>query len=213
MAKASINSNEVYNARRRFRRQAERNLAKAQRTSGIEKSRYMEQARQATISALQTYAKGQRPQGQVKKLAENLGVTQNYALAQAGFQGFGAGKSAYSKGIESLVSQSKQALQSYKAQQSRDDMARDILRGNVGSRFYAGLIDIWGDTPEHRANPNAAILEFFGADTMMDVLEQIEAEGIDIYQAEDNTTANASDSAATLDLITYIKQRKQTPNA
>ena len=47
MARAKRESDNVYNARRRYRRQAERYLAKAEKASGIRKARYEAQERDA----------------------------------------------------------------------------------------------------------------------------------------------------------------------
>ena len=74
MARAKRQSDDVYNARRRYRRQAERYLAKAEKASGLKRARYQAQARAATIKAAQTYAQGQEPQGQVKSLMERQGI-------------------------------------------------------------------------------------------------------------------------------------------
>ena len=78
--------------------------------------------------------------------------------------------------------------------------------GNVGSRFYGGLVDIWGDTPEHRAHPNQSILEFFGTDSMMDVIEDLEAEGIDLYTPDENEDVYKSAQLALQQYILKVKR-------
>ena len=75
MPREKRDSDETYNARRRYRRQAERFIKKADKSSGILKSRYEAQARNATINALSTYAKGQQPKGRVKQLTDCLAST------------------------------------------------------------------------------------------------------------------------------------------
>lgn len=176
MARARRQSDDVYNARRRYRRQAERYLAKAKKASGLEKARYQAQARNATIKAAQTYSKGQKPQGRVKALMDQQGIETIAPGANS----------------ERLVNQSLSALAGRESK-SRDDMARSILSmGNVGSRFYGGLVQIWDETEESRQHPNRAILDFFGAESIMDVLEELEAQGIDLYSPDENDSVYKS---------------------
>lgn len=72
-------------------------------------------------------------------------------------------------------------------QKGRDVLARELLSiGNIGSRFYGGLVQIWDHDAESRKHPNRAILEFFGTNSIADVLEQLEAQGIDLYAPDGN---------------------------
>lgn len=203
MPREKRDSDEIYNARRRYRRQAERFIKKANESSGILKSRYEAQARNATINALSTYAKGQQPKGRVKQLTDMLGIdaktVQQVAFAK-GMQSGGVTTSLVSR----LVEHSKLTLASA---ETRDEMAKEILStGNVGSRFYGGLVDIWGDTPEHREHPNQSILEFFGTDSMMDVIEDLEAEGIDLYTPDENEDVYKSAQLALQQYILKVKR-------
>lgn len=184
MARAKRESDNVYNARRRYRRQAERYLAKAEKASGIRKARYEAQARDATMKAAQLYTKGQKPQGQIKALMERQGIGSSTILAVSAAKGHKSG--GIGRSVERLVDQSLNALVGSKPE-TRDQMARDILStGNVGSRFYGGLVQVWDGTEESRQHPNRAILEFFGAESIMDVLEELEAQGIDLYTPDKN---------------------------
>lgn len=184
MARAKRQSDNVYNARRRYRRQAERYLAKADKASGLKRSRYQAQARDATIKAAQTYAQGQEPQGRVKALMERQGIDRGIIAAVSAAKGYKSG--GVGRNVERLVSQSLNALVGNR-QKTRDQMARDILStGNVGSRFYGGLVQVWDETEESRRHPNRAILEFFGAESIMDVLEELEAQSIDLYTPDEN---------------------------
>lgn len=203
MPREKRDSDETYNARRRYRRQAERFIKKADKSSGILKSRYEAQARNATINALSTYAKGQQPKGRVKQLTDMLGIdaktVQQVAFAK-GMQSGGVTTGLVSR----LVQRSKQTLASA---ETRDEMAKEILStGNVGSRFYGGLVDIWGDTPEHREHPNQSILDFFGTDSMMDVIEDLEAEGIDLYTPDENEDIYKSAQLALQQYILKVKR-------
>lgn len=184
MARAKRESDNIYNARRRYRRQAERYLAKAEKASGIEKARYEAQARNATMKAAQLYTKGQKPQGQIKALMERQGIDSGTIAAVSAARGYKSG--GLGRSVERLVDQSLNALVGSKPE-TRDQMARDILStGNVGSRFYGGLVQVWDGTEESRKHPNRAILEFFGAESIMDVLEELEAQGIDLYTPDEN---------------------------
>lgn len=204
MARAKRQSDDVYNARRRYRRQAERYLAKAEKASGLERARYQAQARNATIKAAQTYARGQKPQGQVKALMERQGIGAGTIAAVSAANGYKSG--GIGDGVRRLVNQSLSALVG-KGQKTRDQMARDILStGNVGSRFYGGLVQIWDETEESRQHPNRAILEFFGADSIMDVLEELEAQGIDLYTPDLNDDVYKS---AQLKLQQYILKTRR----
>lgn len=204
MARDKRESDDVYNARRRYRRQAERYLAKAEKASGLERARYQAQARNATIKAAQTYARGQKPQGQVKVLMERQGIGTGTIAAVSAARGYKSG--GIDEGVRRLVNQSLSALVG-KEQKTRDQMARDILStGNVGSRFYGGLVQVWDETEESRQHPNRAILEFFGADSIMDVLEELEAQGIDLYTPEENDDVYKS---AQLKLQQYILKTRR----
>ena len=203
MPREKRDSDETYNARRRYRRQAERFIKKADESSGILKSRYEAQARNATINALSTYAKGQQPKGRVKQLTDMLGIDAKTVQQVAFAKGMQSG--GVSTGLVSrLVQRSKQTLASA---ETRDAMAKEILStGNVGSRFYGGLVDIWGDTPEHREHPNQSILEFFGTDSIMDVIEDLEAEGIDLYTPDENEDVYKSAQLALQQYILKVKR-------
>ena len=203
MPREKRDSDETYNARRRYHRQAERFIKKADESSGILKSRYEAQARSATINALSTYAKGQQPKGRVKQLTEMLGIDAKTVQQVAFAKGMRSG--GVSTGLVSrLVQRSKQTLVSA---ETRDEMAKEILStGNVGSRFYGGLVDIWGDTPEHREHPNQSILDFFGTDSMMDVIEDLEAEGIDLYTPDENEDVYKSAQLALQQYILKVKR-------
>lgn len=170
MARAKRASDETYNARRRYRRQAQRYLKKAESSTGATRSRYESLARRSIEKAVATYAKGSKPQGKVGALAERLGVQQRGPVSNST--------------LSELINSSRDALQGSQRMMSRADTARSILSGNVASRFYAGLIGIWGRTEETRQAPNKTILDYFGADNMLDVLEMLEQAGIDLYSPE-----------------------------
>lgn len=177
-------ADDIYNARRRMTRAAERYMKKAEGAKGLEKARYERMAAAQVEKAVLTYQK--EPLGKTAKLAEKLGVTRANAYASIAAKGFQAGKKLTGKQIAQVINWSMEALTG-KAQERRDTMAKEILKiDNIGSRFYGGLVEVWGQDEESRQHPNAAILRYFGAESIMDVLEQMESAGIDIYTPQDS---------------------------
>lgn len=204
MSRVKTQADEVYNARRRFRRQAERYLKLAEGSSGLTKARYEAQARNSVINAVRTYSGGQKPQGQIKKLVERLEMSQgSFAAREAlkGAQADGTKKSELSR----LLTKSLSALAG--KGKTRDEMAREILSiGNIGSRFYGGLVQIWDLSEETRSHPNQAILDFFNKDSIMDVLEELEEQGIDLYEPDINDDVYKS---AQLQLQKFVLQTRR----
>ena len=71
----------------------------------------------------------------------------------------------------------------------RDQEAEAILNSPIGSRIYAGLVDVWakptiedGEIKMRRTREdiNNAIMEHFGVSPMMDVIEMLEQK-VDLY--------------------------------
>lgn len=174
--RAAKASDAVYNARRRYARQAERYLKKAETVVGPAKSRFQAQAREATVKAAQMYAEGKSPQGMVSRLMQRQGISKEAVSALKG-----------DVSVSDIVNRSYNALQGAQANMSRDEMAKEILStGNIGSRFYGGLVQVWDATEATRKDPNAAILKAFGESDIMEVLESLEQEGVDIYTEDVN---------------------------
>lgn len=183
MARARRASDDVYNARRRYRRQAERYLKKAQLVSGAAKRRYERLAEQATEKAVSTYENESRIQGAVGKLAQRFNITkENQTQARRRTQN---------------VRQSEQALSRL---DTRENQARSILSGNFGSLFYAGLIDIW----RGRSDRDTAIKEYFGVSSLMDVLEGIEKAIPSFYDLAGEESSRYSDVTAALNYYVAI---------
>ena len=179
-SRAKRQSDEIYNARRRFRREAERYMKKAAGAKGATKSRYEAQARQALNRAAATYEKFNIGKTQLDTVARQLDVEASQ-LKPAKRLNADRRMKAINKSYESL--EGVKALTS-----DRDASAKAILSsGNVGSRFYGGFSEIWATSEEGKANPNAAIADFFGVEDVMAVLEMLESAGIDIYQASENS--------------------------
>lgn len=180
MARARKRSDDVYNARRRFRRQAERYIKKANETSGVAKNRYESMARNALEKAIASYA-GNKPQGRIAQLAEKLNIT------QVRVDIIRTNEIKTKGGRANFIAESRSALFKYGKDKSRDDMAKDILSDkNVASAFYGGLSDIWANTEVGRENPNKAITEYYGVESIMDIIEMLENAGVDIYKPSKN---------------------------
>lgn len=205
MARARKASDDVYNARRRFRRQAERYIQKMEGASGLTKARYEAQARNAVMNAMRTYSGGQKPQGQVAKLAERLNVTQGSIVARSALKG-AQGTKVRASEVNALIQRSFTTLSGAETS-NRDNMAREILSsGNIGSRFYGGLVQIWDGSEESRQHPNQAILDFFGKSSLMDVIEELEEQGIDLYAPDENDDVYKS---AQLQLQKFVLQTRR----
>lgn len=180
MARARKRSDDVYNARRRFRRQAERYIKKANETSGVAKNRYESMARNALEKAIASYA-GNKPQGKIAQLAEKLNIT------QARINIVRSDKAVTKEDRANFIIESRSALFKANKDKSRDDMAKNILSDkNVASAFYGGLSDIWANTEVGRENPNQAITEYYNVESIMDVIEMLENAGVDIYKPSEN---------------------------
>lgn len=183
MSRARKKSDDLYNARRRWRRAAERYLKKADASVGATKSRYEAQARHAVQNALLSYSVS-KPRGVLGKLASRLGVDINESKAVIRNMNGKYDPVSYDMDSRSVLV-GNQLTSGSKA--ARDEMARNILSiGNIGSRFYGGLVEVWGGSEEGRAHPNRAIMRYFGVDSIMDVMEMLEDEGIDLYAPDVN---------------------------
>lgn len=221
MPRARRRSDDVYNARRRFRRQAERFIKKASTATGIQKARFEQQARNAIMDAMATYQKLE-PKGAVARVANQLGVTRGTMVARGYFSRsfnpspvrpvptFTPIKDYKQDTVGGITYQQRQQLMAKSLTalegvgESRDDMARDLLKGNVGHRFYAGLSEIWASSPEGRKDPEGTIVRHFGANSIMDVVEELEASGIDFYTPEDEAAAYTQ---VALQVMLYASKR------
>lgn len=175
MARAKRAGDTARNARRRFVRQGKRYLQKADQAIGAAKSRYQALAQDALEQAVSLYGEGfdkAKAEKPIRELAQELGVDINtISPTQNKLETISESFEALAKPIQDSGSQSL-----------RDREARALLRqGNIKNRFYAGLIDIWEGLPP--AERDAAILEHFGASSLMDVIEELESANVDIFSA------------------------------
>lgn len=185
MARKSTNADKLYNARRRYRRQAERYMKQAQKTSGIEKQRFEALAYNATISAANTYNNSSRNQ-QHRQIS---GLMQQLHINPTDINNLiGTNHNNTSDYRTNLIEQrSERALSQNLNLSNRDEMTKQILStGNIGTRFYGGLSDVWVHSPEDKQHPNEAIMNYFGVNSIMDVIELIEEQGINLYAPDVN---------------------------
>lgn len=159
MARAKRQSDEIYNARRRFKRAAARYEKRAAGLTGASKSMMQKLAKQALDKANALY---QKP---LSALPETKRVSR----------------------IKQLSEQSLRMLESARnkpdSAERREQEARELLSGSVGSKIYGGLVNIW-KTPADDKMPveirqdyqvrNDAIMRFFGVTSMWDAIKKIE---------------------------------------
>ena len=187
----SARSDASYNARRRFIRTADRYLNKARDAVGAEAARYRELARDAITKAASLYER-KADIARSKKFtaaAKELGVD---------VKEFMRGKDETKREqqrIENLMEESKTLVQEKRLTREqrvefrREQEARAILNSPIGSRIYAGLVDIWaqptmrgGEIVNRKSTEdiNQAIMDYYGVDSMMDVIDMLEKQ-IDLY--------------------------------
>lgn len=160
----------AWNARRRYARQAERYAKQARGASGIEKSRLENLASSALEKALQTYEDPSKAKSSmITDLAKELDVR------------IPTRKPSEKRRSRAIEESEELALESSLSDDEtrRELEAQSILSSDIGNRIYGALVDIWKDSDY--VDRNQAIMDYFGADSMADVLQAIEDAGIDLY--------------------------------
>ena len=160
----------AWNARRRYARQAERYAKQAQKAGGMEKSRLENLATNALENAYRTYEDPTKAQTQmIKGLESDLNPRIPLRKPSA-------------ERRQRVIESSKEiALESSLSDDEtrRELEAESILSNDIGNRIYGATVDIWKNADY--GDRNQAIMEHFGVDSMADVLDILEASGIDIY--------------------------------
>lgn len=186
----------MYNARRRFTRAAQRNLSKAEETTGATSARYRNLAKQDLEKALQTYDQRttqdfSRP---IKQLAESLNVD----LSQSRMQ-LKRMKTEMTNRIRETVEEESFGRLEGVIQDSevrRQAEAQSVFNSPVGQRIIGGLVDVWkseaveigadGMQKVNKAKMMKAIFDYFGTDNLADVLKKVEDElGESLYRQGD----------------------------
>lgn len=194
MARARRRGDELYNARRRYRRAAERNMRKAEQSSGATAARYRNLAKQDLNKALATYDKGttQNFSKPIQKLAGNLGVDLGQRRTQMKSLKDKAAKDLQTKAVEKSIERLAGAMET--AEQLRQAEARAVFNSEVGSRIIGGLVDIWRDKAVKNGKIDKkkmmqAIFDYLKVDNLADALTALEnALGEVLYQDADTDT-------------------------
>ena len=189
--------NTTYNARRRFLRAAKRYLDKAKASIGSARERYRAMAADLTRKAAELYTRQADIQrsANFRELAKEFNLNVNEFLP--GREGLTDREEQRrqrlieeSENVRSSVPTEK-GFRPKTVEETREDEARAILNSPIGSRIYAGLIEIWakpqfenGELVYRRSQDdvNQLIKDYFGASSMMDVLEMLQAANPDLYK-------------------------------
>lgn len=185
----SKNADSAWNARRRYFRAAERNLKKAEQSSGATAAKYKELARQQTEAAIQTFSEKNIKSGIRNKNLNRLVNELNINVDDA-FKNVGGGKKA------EVIKRSETQLESVLGSDDfrRESEARALLNNDaIGSRILGGLVDIWKDdatvTGENGVSKidNTKILpslfKYFKVDNLADMLDKLEQSiGEELYK-------------------------------
>lgn len=185
-----------YNARRRFTRSAQRNLEKAEATTGATAARYRNLAKQDLEKALQTYDKRttqdfSRP---IKDLAASLDVNLNQSRQQLKQTKTEVANKMRNAAVDRSISRLESELQDSEVRRQAE--ARSVFNSPVGQRIIGGLVDVWkseaveigadGMQKVNKAKMMKAIFDYFGTDNLADVLEKVEDElGESLYRQGD----------------------------
>ena len=164
-------SDAVYNARRRYARAAAKYEKQAAKATGIEANRLRALARTSLEKANALY--DDPGKAQQSSLIQGL----NQMLNPRERKNKLSNREKRKLVNTSLLSTKK--FQDRDRELMKEEETRALLDSDAGSRLYAGLIDIWGDSDYEQRDQ--AIMDFFGVQNMSDVLETIADAGIDLY--------------------------------
>lgn len=198
VARAAKAGDASYNARRRYTRAAERNLKKAEQSSGATAARYRNLARQDLDKALATYEQG-TTQGfskPMQKIAGELGVD----LEQSRRSLQAMKKESAAKRQEAAISRSETRLAGAMedAEALRQAEAQAVFSSEIGHRILGGLVDVWkpkavytkeGVTKVDKEKMFQALFDYFKVDNLADMLAIIEKNmGEGLYEEGDSDT-------------------------
>ena len=169
MARLRKKGDAAYNARRRYYRQAERYEKQAtQAGTAVEAGRLRKLGSRALEKAMQTYEDPTKVEFSkpIQDLQRSLNPKVPLRKPGAGFK---------SKIIEE--SEKTATVGGMSESEMQEYEASEILTGSIGRRVFGAFADVWKDSEDREG----AILDYFGASNMMEVIEAIEDAGIDIY--------------------------------
>lgn len=185
--KANRPSDANYNARRRYLRSAKKYMGKAENAIGAEKERYLAMARDLTEKAAELYQR----KANIDRSSNFETLSETFQINVNEFMQSEKPTRRDIKHSEKLREESKDLVRPDNMTKpewenlQREREAQVILNTKAGSRIYAGLVDLWTDDVEtgdgiarkkNVSDINAAITGYFGFDSMMDVIEFLEAQ-------------------------------------
>ena len=174
MARARKKGDDLYNARRRLKRRAQR-LEKAAATESDAAVKARLEAE--TSSLYEEAAAGYIVDRDRQRFVNSKGL-QGYKVTAD--QWSAQKRQAY-------ISESKRQLEGsmQNDDQRRYRTAKTLMKSPVGRRIYAATVDVWRDY--EYSDRDSAIMDFFGVDSMADVIDMFEEElGEDLYEELDS---------------------------
>lgn len=171
-ARAPKAADELRNARRRFAREADRYIKEANKYTGAVKDRYETLAKRSLNKALSTYSENypaSKYSKDIKNLIDNLDSSTLSKVRRGDVQG--------------LIKESFSSLQSADIDRRAEEADR-IMSSSAGSRIYGATTNIWAKVGEDGKltdrysyrERNKALMDYFGVDDMMGVIEKFEEE-------------------------------------
>lgn len=182
----------TYNARRRYVREAERNLKSAETSTGATSARFRRLAQEAYKKALQTYTDiGQKVSRSIREVGEKLGIDYQRRRETYAEQGQDIGR------LERQSVEFTRAGREAAGKVARQREAETIFNSPIGKRIIGGLEDVWresatgADGKVDKAKILPALFDYFGVDNLADVLAKVEAEiGEKLYISEGTEQEN-----------------------
>jgi hypothetical protein len=191
MARRKRASDTAYNARRRFIRTASRYLNKSKDAVGAEAARYRVMARDTIKKAASLYER----KADISRSKQFTSIAKDLGINVKEFMRRETETKREQQRVQNLISESRELVSDRpltRAEQvdfRREQEARAILSSPIGSRIYAGLVDVWaqptienGELVSRKSTEdiNRAIMDYYDVNNMMDVIEILEKQ-IDLY--------------------------------
>lgn len=182
-------SDDAYNARRRYYRSAERNLKRAEKSSGVNAERYRARARQDLEDALSTYD-ASAPKQKISKPIRDLAEKMNIDLDNRRSEFIASTEKERQRAIE----KSELRLESLDNPAIRREMEAYALLNDpsIGRRIIGGFVDVWREKfldSESGAFDKSKIipelLAYFQVNTLADLLDKVEDITGDILYLEE----------------------------
>lgn len=182
---------DAYNARRRYYRSAQRNLKKAEASSGANAARYRALARQDLEDALATYD-ASAPKQKLSKPIRDLAEKMNIDVKSQRSEFIAATEKQRAKAIEKSERRLESNLSDVNVR--REQEARTLLNNPVvGRRVIGGFVDVWRDKfldfdgTFDKSKIIPMLFDYFKINSYADLLEKVEnIVGDNLYISEDS---------------------------